>query len=327
MIKKLLLILSLVFLGHSAFSSGPDREKGWSYGPDIVEVAESYGIFNTLLSATELTGLKEVLATTKNITVYAPIDEAFTNLPDGVLDSLLNDPVKLRQVLLYHVSLQKYDAKKIIKSAVLPTALGKIIQVTQKDGKVFLNDSEAFKTNIKAKNGIIHVIDRVLIPSENTANNLPTTAEFVDVQKYLGTWYEVGRYQNSFQKDCAASKAEYSLQGHFIKVKNSCQLKNADRTTVASGIAVVADKLTFAKLKVSFIPLLNYLGLGRANYWILYRDTDYNLAIIGDPSRKFLWILSRTPKLDREKYQAMVDIAVSRGFSAEKIIKSSPWRL
>lgn len=150
------------------------------------------------------------------------------------------------------------------------------------------------------------------------------TVESVDINQYLGKWYEIERFPNSFQKKCLATKAEYSPRNSkSIFVKNTCRTANG--VTVAHAIAFIADKRTNAKLKVSFVPLLNRLGLFAGDYWILDLASDYSYALVGSPNRKFLWVLSRTPTLPENVTQALRDVATREGFDVTRLKPTPVW--
>lgn len=132
----------------------------------IYATAQDAG-FETLSAAIAAAGLEETLSGDGPFTVFAPTDEAFAKLPEGTLESLLNDKEALTQVLLYHVvsgEVMSTDVVKIDKAKMLN---GQFVMIDTKDG-VKINDANVIKTDIKAKNGIIHVIDTVLIPSSES---------------------------------------------------------------------------------------------------------------------------------------------------------------
>jgi apolipoprotein D and lipocalin family protein len=123
--------------------------------------------------------------------------------------------------------------------------------------------------------------------------------EQVDVQRYMGKWYEIARYPNFFQgTDCAGTTAEYTLlEDGRVQVVNRCfegGLNGPEQTI--EGTARVVDTETNAKLKV------NFFGPFEGNYWIIDLGEDYQWAVVGDPTRTFLWILSRTPTMDETTY-------------------------
>ncbi len=132
---------------------------------DIVAVAQGAGTFNTLLQAAQVAGLVDTLRGPGPYTVFAPTDDAFAALPEGTLDSLLADPAALKKVLLYHVVSGDVMAVDVVNETSADTVEGSPIAITVKDGKVYLNDStQVTATDILASNGVIHVIDQVLLP-------------------------------------------------------------------------------------------------------------------------------------------------------------------
>lgn len=135
----------------------------------IVDVAIADGRFTTLVAAVEAAGLVETLSGEGPFTVFAPTDDAFAALPAGTLDSLLLPENKqaLTDILLYHVVSGKVMAADVVTLTTAPTVLGKDVTITVKDGKVFLNDTvEVIITDVEASNGVIHVIDAVLLPPQ-----------------------------------------------------------------------------------------------------------------------------------------------------------------
>jgi transforming growth factor-beta-induced protein len=135
--------------------------------PDIIEAAEADGRFTTLLTALDLAGLTEALKGKGPYTVFAPTDAAFAALPAGTLDALVADIPALTDVLRYHLVIGKYLAKDVIQLDFAKTAQGKPVMIEVEDGKVMLNDAEVIITDIETSNGVIHVIDTVLVPPPN----------------------------------------------------------------------------------------------------------------------------------------------------------------
>jgi uncharacterized surface protein with fasciclin (FAS1) repeats len=132
---------------------------------DIVSVADAAGSFKTLLAAATAAGLVDTLKGAGPFTVFAPTDAAFAALPAGTLDALLKDPAKLKDILLYHVVSGKVTADQVVKLTSAATVEGKPITITVKDGTVYLNATvKVVTTDIPASNGVIHVIDAVLLP-------------------------------------------------------------------------------------------------------------------------------------------------------------------
>ena len=132
---------------------------------DIVATADGAGTFKTLLAAAEAAGLVETLQGEGPFTVFAPTDEAFAALPAGTLDSLLADPEALKKILLYHVVSGSVKAADVVNLTSAPSVEGSPIAIAVKDGMVYLNDTvKVVTTDIAASNGVIHVIDAVLLP-------------------------------------------------------------------------------------------------------------------------------------------------------------------
>jgi transforming growth factor-beta-induced protein len=131
---------------------------------DIVGVATEAGNFSTLLTAVQAAGLVETLQGEGPFTVFAPTDEAFAALPEGTLDSLLADNDALTQVLLYHVVPGAVTAEQVVELDSAETVQGGSVSIRTENGKVVIDDAQVLATDILASNGVIHVIDRVLIP-------------------------------------------------------------------------------------------------------------------------------------------------------------------
>jgi uncharacterized surface protein with fasciclin (FAS1) repeats len=134
---------------------------------DIVDTAAAAGNFTTLLAAAEAAGLVDALRGEGPLTVFAPTDEAFAKLPAGTLESLLADPEALADILLYHVAEGKLNAKRVVQRGFVPTLLGRPLTVTAMGDKVRINEANVVAADIEASNGIIHVVDTVLVPAGN----------------------------------------------------------------------------------------------------------------------------------------------------------------
>ena len=132
---------------------------------DIVDTATEAGSFTTLLQAATAAGLVETLKGAGPYTVFAPTDEAFAALPAGTLEGLLADPEALKQVLLYHVVAGKVTSDQVVGLTSADSVAGPAIAIKVEDGTVVLNDSaKVVTTDIEASNGVIHVIDSVILP-------------------------------------------------------------------------------------------------------------------------------------------------------------------
>jgi transforming growth factor-beta-induced protein len=149
----------------TAPTAAPSAAPSAASAGDIVQVATSAGSFTTLLKAATAAGLVDTLKGAGPYTVFAPTDAAFAALPAGTLDALLKDPAKLKDILLYHVVSGKVTADQVVKLTSATTVEGKAITITVKNGVVYLNDTvKVVTTDIPASNGVIHVIDAVLLP-------------------------------------------------------------------------------------------------------------------------------------------------------------------
>ena len=147
----------------------------------------------------------------------------------------------------------------------------------------------------------------------------------VDLSRYVGKWYEIARLPNRFQNKCAGEvAAHYSqLAGGQLKVVNECRQKNGQLTR-AEGKARLADEAgPNSKLEVRFAPAwLAWLPAVWGDYWIIDLAPDYNFSVVGSPDRKYLWILSRTPKMDEATYQNVVERVALKGFDVSRLIKT-----
>lgn len=150
------------------------------------------------------------------------------------------------------------------------------------------------------------------------------TVEYVDLNKYAGKWFEIARYPNKVQKKCVGEvTANYTLKNKKeITVINECLEKNG-KTDRAVGKAKIIDEKSNAKLEVRFAPnWLSWLPQVWGDYWIIDLDKDYQYAAVGDPDRDYLWILSRTPKLDTATYQGILRRVETMGFEPNKLIET-----
>ena len=140
----------------------------------------------------------------------------------------------------------------------------------------------------------------------------------VNLERYLGTWYEIASYPQRFQEGCTGTTATYTLRSDGeIDVLNKCRKGSLDGPEdVAEGRARVVDSESNAKLEVSFFR--PFWG----DYWIIDLGPDYEYAVVGHPSRDYLWILSRTPALDAEIYDGILGRLEEMGYSLERLGKT-----
>jgi uncharacterized surface protein with fasciclin (FAS1) repeats len=152
--------LTIAVPASAQYSSDAD---GWTSDKTIVETAVAAGSFETLVAAVKAAGLVDVLSGEGPFTVFAPTDEAFAKLPEGTIEALLADKEKLTAVLTYHVVPGKVKAKDVMKLTSAKTVQGKELTIDTSDG-VKVDNATVVKADIEASNGVIHVIDTVLIP-------------------------------------------------------------------------------------------------------------------------------------------------------------------
>ena len=155
----------------------------------------------------------------------------------------------------------------------------------------------------------------VLLFTSCSSKNPPLqTVEKVELNKYLGTWYEIARYEHFFERDCKNVTANYSMMDvETIKVINRCTKIQTNDKKEAIGRAYAIDESN-SKLKVSFFR--PFYG----DYWVLMLDENYEYAVVGTPSREYLWILARTSKLDEKIKKDILKKLPSLGFDSSKLI-------
>jgi apolipoprotein D and lipocalin family protein len=131
------------------------------------------------------------------------------------------------------------------------------------------------------------------------------TVDKVDLDRYMGKWFEIAAFPQRFEKGCHCTTAEYEMTDKgYVRVFNTCRK------------AFVVKGSGNAKLRVQFFwPF-------RGNYWIIDLAEDYTFAVVGDPSRKYLWILSRTPEMDPVLYDEIVRRTEAQGFDTTKLVKA-----
>jgi apolipoprotein D and lipocalin family protein len=147
----------------------------------------------------------------------------------------------------------------------------------------------------------------------------------LDVARYMGTWHEVARYPNTFQRRCVAdTSARYTLQSSGrVEVLNRC--RNADGEMIeALGEARQQGAADSPRLKVRFAPAwLSWLPLVWGDYWVVDLDAAYSLVAVSEPGRDYLWVLSRTPQLDTAAYEALLDRLAAQGFDLKRLERSA----
>ena len=134
---------------------------------DIVETAINAGSFTTLVAAVKAAGLVEALQGDGPFTVFAPTDEAFAALPEGTVEALLKDPKSLASILTYHVVEGKVTSGEVVKLDKAATLNGQEVKIATSDQMVMINDATVVSADIMCSNGVIHVIDKVILPEKN----------------------------------------------------------------------------------------------------------------------------------------------------------------
>ncbi len=170
---------------------------------------------------------------------------------------------------------------------------------------------------LSSKNFILLIIFVILNSCSEKENDINMkTVESVNIEKYMGKWYEIARLPNSFEKNLVGVTATYTLKENGkIEVLNQ-GYKNtlSGKHKKTQGKAKMPDKNEPGKLKVSFF-LFFY-----SDYYILELDENYNYALVGSSSPEYLWILSRTKKMDKKTYSKLVENAKNRGYDTDKLI-------
>lgn len=143
-----------------------------------------------------------------------------------------------------------------------------------------------------------------------------SVVENVDLSKYMGTWYEIGRLPNSFEKGLKCITASYSLKenGKVAVLNQGHKISDPSKKSKALGTAWLPDPKVTGKLKVRFFWPFS------GDYWILDLDKDYSRVLIGSPSRKYLWILCREPLLDKQETDNLLKIAEELGFNTSAMV-------
>jgi apolipoprotein D and lipocalin family protein len=154
--------------------------------------------------------------------------------------------------------------------------------------------------------------------ASTTTSRLHQTVAHVDLQRYLGTWYEIANFPQRFQRGCTASTATYTRRDDGqIDVVNRCRKDSPDGPEkVARGRARVVDRATNAKLEVTFF--WPFWG----DYWIIDLGANYDYAVVGHPSRDYLWILARKPTLATETYATILRRLSAQGYETNRLVRT-----
>ncbi len=150
------------------------------------------------------------------------------------------------------------------------------------------------------------------------------TAESVDLDKYMGKWYEIAKLPQIFEPGCVGVTAEYSLKpGGVVSVKNNCTISHCGGYKIdITGTARSADSVHNSKLKLIFDRSFIFPFPSEGDYWILEVDPQYTYAIVGTADRQNFWILSRKPAIDETLYQSILASYAEQGFDISKVKKT-----
>lgn len=154
-----------------------------------------------------------------------------------------------------------------------------------------------------------------------------TSVETLDITRYAGEWHEIARLPMFFQRKCTGDViAQYTLRDDdLVGVANRCATGDGE-TLEANGVAR-RDPDHPGRLQVRFAPdWLSWLPLTWADYWVIALDPDYQWAMVGEPGRDYLWILSRTPEMERARFEALKAQAEAMGYDLEALVVSGPVR-
>lgn len=301
-----------------------EQDKFFRSRSNLLTTLKQTGQHTTLLKALDVTKLDEVVSSSAELTIMAPTDKAFAKLPAGTLEVLLQNPSQLQEILLFHVADGFVRERDIKKQNGLRTLSGLFVRADQ---QLNLQDDISITSTLKTNQGLVHVIDGVLLPTPTTAQNELTTVPFVEVERYMGKWYEIARFPQTFQRKCGATIAEYKLRHDGrVDVLNSCQrIDKPGKIQDAKALARVVDTKSNSKLSVSFVPVLRQFGFFGGDYWILELGDDYEYAVVGSPNRNTLWFLSRTKTMDPELYADLLERVRMKGFDVDRLVKSPTW--
>ncbi len=163
---------------------------------------------------------------------------------------------------------------------------------------------------------LIPILTAIMIFSTARSQEKPKVVPVVDLKRYTGTWYEIARLPNPFERGLKCITATYSLRpdGKITVLNKGRKITDPSKESAANGVARVPDKNVPAKLRVQFFWPFS------GDYWILYLDKDYRYVLVGEPSYKYLWILSREKTMDKTTYDMLIEKAVEQGFDTGPMI-------
>lgn len=164
-----------------------------------------------------------------------------------------------------------------------------------------------------------------LMQAESKEKQPLRVVPFVELARYTGQWFEIARLPNRFQKKCVGDvTANYTIaKDNQLTVVNQCRKESGEITRVEGRARLASKTGPNTKLKVRFAPaFLSFLPFVWGDYWIMELAPDYSYAVVGEPNRKYLWILSRTPQMDEAVLRELTERAVAQGYDVSQLIRT-----
>ena len=160
------------------------------------------------------------------------------------------------------------------------------------------------------------ILTAIMIFSSAYSQKSPSVVATVDINRYTGKWYEIARLPNFFERKLKCASATYTLRpdGKITVLNAGNYLTDPQKTSSIKGVAWIPDKKSPAKLKVQFFWPFS------GDYWIMCLDNDYKYVLVGDPARRYLWILAREKKMEETTYKMLIQKAVDNGYDIKPII-------
>jgi apolipoprotein D and lipocalin family protein len=163
----------------------------------------------------------------------------------------------------------------------------------------------------------ILILFTIMIFKAAYSQKAPSVVASVDLNRYKGTWYEIARLPNFFERKLKCASATYTLRndGKITVVNKGNYITDPQKSSSVNGVAWIPDIQSPAKLKVQFFWPFS------ADYWIMYLDEYYQYVLVGEPSHKYLWILSREKKMNETTYSMLLQKAIDNGYDIKSIIR------
>ncbi len=163
----------------------------------------------------------------------------------------------------------------------------------------------------------LFILITMMIFNSSQSQNIPSVVSYVDLKKYQGLWYEIARLPNFFERKLKCVSATYTLRddGKISVLNSGNYITDTQKHTSTNGVAWAPDPKSPAKLKVQFFWPFS------GDYWIMYLEKDYKYVVVGDPDRKYLWILAREKTMDEVTYNMLLQKAVDNGYDVTPIIR------